>query len=88
MESQVNSAVAKQWAKVCELKDQARASWKKVERETAKLARLGGLGRKKQIDIPISETKAVRIKNQFRGQQEVFAPAFAKKITAEEVKLS
>ena len=81
------SAVAKQWAKICELKDSARVLWKKVYREEQKLAKIGGLGRKRQIEIPISETRAVRIRNQFRGQDEVFAPAFAKKIHAEEVKL-
>lgn len=84
--TQHEQTVAKQWAHVEKISEEAKAKWATVRRETKKLARIAGLGRKKSVTVRISETKAVRIKNQFRGEEEVFAPAFAKKFKAEEVK--
>lgn len=83
----INSAVAKQWAKVEEVDAQAHDLWAKLDREKKKLARIAGLGRKKQITVAISEGRGVRITNNFRGVDKAFAPAFARKLDVKEVRL-
>lgn len=50
-----------------------------------RLARKAGLGRKKQILVPISETHQLKITNQFRGAEEVFGGAFVRKISISEI---
>jgi hypothetical protein len=81
----IDFAVARQYQKWQEADAQAHELWKRVDREMAKLVRVAKVGRKSSITIPISESKAVEIVNQFRGVEKVFAPAFARKWRVKEV---
>lgn len=80
-------AAAKQYARYLELDAQAHALWDKVDREMRKLIRMAKVGRKAKAVVPISETRGIEIKNQFRGEDKVFAPAFARKWRVKEVPL-
>ena len=81
------SSFAKQYAKHQKLDDQAHALWDKLDRETRRLIRMAKIGRKARAVIPISETRGVEIRNQFRGEDKVFAPAFARKWKLKEIPL-
>lgn len=81
------NAVAKQYARWQEADAAAHALWDKTDREMAKLIRLAKVGRKAKAVVPISETRGLEIKNQFRGEEKVFAPAFARKWKVKEVPL-
>ncbi|MGO9863681.1 MAG: hypothetical protein ACLPLR_08730 [Terriglobales bacterium] len=54
--------------------------------ESRRLARLAKLGRRKSVIVRVSETAAVKIENQWKGEEECFAPAFAKKLKVLQVK--
>jgi len=81
------SAVARQYEKYQEAKAAADILWAKVDRENRKLVRLAKVGRKQSHTVRISETRGVRITNKFRGEDKVFAPAFARKWEIKEVPL-
>ena len=83
----INQSVARQWAKVQEVDEAARKLWDKKDRELKKLIRLAKLGRKACLVVPISETRGVKLSNNFRGEEKVFTPAFARKFEAKEVNL-
>jgi len=84
---QVNPAIAKQYERWLEADAQAHKLWDKTDRELRKLIRLAKLGRKASTVVPISESRGVRIVNQFKGAEKVFAPAFARKFQVKEVAL-
>jgi hypothetical protein len=81
----IDIAVVKQYQRWLEADAQAHALWKKVDREMAKLVRVAKIGRKGSITVPISESRAIEIVNQFRGVEKVFAPAFARKYKVREL---
>lgn len=82
-------AVAKQYARYQKADDAAHASWAAVDRELKKLVKLAKLGRKATKVVPISDTRGIEIRNQFKnGELKVFAPAFAKKFKVKEVALA
>jgi hypothetical protein len=87
MSAVANSAVARQYARLQEADAQAHALWEKVDREQRKLIRMAKIGRKGKAVVPISETRGIEIRNQFRGEDKVFAPAFARKWKIKEVPL-
>jgi hypothetical protein len=81
-------SIAKQYAKLQEIEATAKQWWDKKDRETAKLARIAKLGRKKSIVVPISENRGIRITNNFKTKEsKIFAPAFARKWDLKEVPL-
>lgn len=80
-------SIAKQYQKWLELDAEAHQKWDKVDKELRKLVRLAKVGRKKSAVIPISESRGIEIRNQFRGEDKVFAPAFARKWRIKEVPL-
>lgn len=82
-----DSQVAKQYLRYQEADAQAHALREKVDRELRKFVRLAKVGRKSRTIVPISETRGVEIRNQFRGEEKVFAPAFARKWKIKEVPL-
>ena len=82
------SPIAKQYEKYLELDAQAHALWDKVDRELSRLIRMAKVGRKARAVIPLSETRGLEVKNQFKGAEKVFAPAFARKWKVKEVPLS
>lgn len=83
----VNTAVAKQYSRWQEADAEARKLWDRSDRELKKLVRLARIGRKASITLPISESRGVKIVNQFKGADKVFTPAFAKKFQVKEVAL-
>lgn len=83
----VNPSIAKQYERYLEADAQAHKLWDKTDRELKKLIRLAKVGRKASTVIPISESRGVKITNQFKGAEKVFAPAFARKFQVKEVPL-
>jgi len=81
------SAVARQYLRYQEADAQAHILWEKTDREMRKLIRLAKIGRKTKAVVAISETRGIEIRNQFRGEDKVFAPAFARKWKIKEVPL-
>ena len=69
-----NAAVAKQFERWREADAAARIFWDKVDHEARKLVRIAKVGRRVKVVIPISESMGVEIKNQFKGEDKVFAP--------------
>jgi hypothetical protein len=84
----MDSSVAKQYQKYTELDFAAHQLWDKVDRELKKLIRLAKVGRARRKVVPISESRGLEIKNQFKGEDKVFAPAFARKWKVKEVVLT
>ena len=81
-------SLAKQWASVQEADAAARLKWDELHKETKKLVRMAGLGRKSKMVVPISESRGVRIVNQFRTREDkLFTPAFCKRYKVDEVPL-
>jgi translation elongation factor EF-1alpha len=85
--SAANQVVAKQYEKWQAADAAAHEQWEKVDQELRRLIRLAKIGRKTVIVIPISELRGVEIRNQFKGEIKVFAPAFAKKWKVREISL-
>ena len=83
----LSQAIVRQYSKWQEADASAHQLWEKVDREMRKLIRLAKVGRKARAVIPISETRGIEIRNQFRGEDKVFAPAFARKWKVKEVPL-
>ena len=81
------SAIARQYARYLEADAAAHSLYGKAEREQRKLVKLAKLGRKQKVVVPISETRGLEIRNQFRGEDKVFAPAFARKYKLRKVPL-
>jgi hypothetical protein len=79
---------AKQYERWQEADAAARKLWDKSDRELKKLVRAAKLGRKTSVVIPISDSRGVKIVNQFKGTDKVFTPAFAKKFQVKEITLS
>jgi hypothetical protein len=84
----VNSAVARQYSRWQEADALARKHWDRADRELKKLVRAAKLGRKASAVVPISESRGIKIVNQFQGADKVFTPAFAKKFQVKEVALA
>jgi hypothetical protein len=82
-----NSAAAKQYQKLMEADAAAHQGWDKYDKELRRFIRVAKVGRRTVTVIPISETRGVEIRNQFKGEIKVFAPAFAKKWKLKEVAL-
>jgi hypothetical protein len=82
-----DESVAKQYARWQEADAAAHLLWERVDREARKLVRLAKVGRKSRKIVPISSNRGIEIKNQFRGEEKVFAPAFARKWKIKEVPL-
>jgi hypothetical protein len=85
--TQDESAVARQYTRLLEAKEAADKLWVKVDRETMKLVKLAKIGRKRSAVVKISDTHGLEISNQFKGEEKVFAPAFARKWKLKEVRL-
>lgn len=81
-------AVAKQYQRWQEADAQAHKFWEKVDRELKKLVKLAKVGRKTTKVVAISESRGIEIRNQFKGEDKVFTPAFAKKWKVKEVPLA
>jgi hypothetical protein len=81
-------SIAKQYQRWQEADAQAHQLWEKVDRELKKLIRIAKIGRKTSKIIAISESRGIEIRNQFKGELKVFAPAFARKWKIKEVPLS
>lgn len=82
-----DNAVMKQFRKWQETHAKANVYWDRTDRELRKLIRLAKIGRKASTVVPISESRGIEIVNQFRGEEKVFAPAFARKWKVREVAL-
>ena len=82
-----DTAVARQYAKWQETEAKAHALWDKTDRELRKLIRLAKVGRKAKMVVPISDSRGLEIRNQFKGEDKVFAPAFARKWKVKEIPL-
>ncbi len=82
-----DQAVAKQYQKWKEADASAHRLWEKVDFEARKFVRIAKVGRKARAVVPITEGVGVEIRNQFRGEDKVFAPAFARKWKFKEVAL-
>lgn len=78
--------VAQAYALLVKDEEECRVKWERLDRKRKRLAKLAGLGRKKQVLVRISETHAVKIVNQFRGADKVFTPAFCRKLDISKVK--
>jgi hypothetical protein len=83
----LSQAIVRQYSKWQETEAAAHTLWDKTDLELRKLIRLAKVGRKARAVIPISETRGIEIRNQFRGEDKVFAPAFARKWKVKEVPL-
>lgn len=81
-------AVAKQYQKWQETDALAHQLWEKTDRELRKLIRLAKVGRKTTKIVAISESRGLEIRNQFKGEEKVFTPAFARKWKVKEVALA
>lgn len=88
MSDSLNPALVREYQKYVELDAQAHALWEKVDKQLSKVIRIGKVGRRARAVLPISESRGIEIKNQFRGELKVFAPAFARKWKVKEVALS
>ena len=85
--TQSEQAIARQYLRLLDAKEAAEKLWVKVDRETRKLVKLAKLGRKRSIVVKTSDTHGLEIANQFKGEEKVFAPAFARKWKIKEVRL-
>lgn len=92
MGREVDPAFAKQYTRYLEAEAAARKAWDHSHREQRKLVKLSKLGRKSQVVAPISESRGVRITDEWRTamrgkEDKVFAPAFARRLSVKEVAL-
>lgn len=87
-ELKTDPSLAKQYLRWQEADAEAHKLWYKVDRELRKLVRLAKIGRKTSKVVAISENRGIEIRNQFKGEEKVFAPAFARKWKVKEVPLS
>lgn len=81
------SAAARQYQRYLDTEAEAKKHWEKTDRELKKFVRMARLGRKASVVVPISDARGVKITNQFKGSEKVFAPAFARKFQVKEVAL-
>ena len=79
--------VARAWMELEKAKNDADKLWAAVRKKTKRLARIAQLRRKKLVLVRIDELHAVKITNQFLGEEEVFSPSFGKKYAAKRVKM-
>jgi hypothetical protein len=87
MNANIEHAILKQYQRWQEADAEAHQLWEKCDRELRKLIKLAKVGRKTSKVVPISENRGLEIRNQFKGEEKVFAPAFAKKWKVKEVAL-
>lgn len=92
MELPISPALVKQYEALLAAEEEARAAWKRVDKAKKKLVRIAKLGRKLQIEVPLNQTRCLRITDNFRSamrekEDKVFAPAFAKRYEVKEVSL-
>ena len=81
----INPAIARQYSAYLEADERADKAFDLKRKALRKLVRVSGLGRKGEITVPISENRAIRIRNKWKKQEECFAPAFAKKFEVKEL---
>ncbi|HUD64675.1 MAG TPA: hypothetical protein VMQ17_08860 [Candidatus Sulfotelmatobacter sp.] len=82
------TTVAEQWTLVKETEAEAHLQWEKLRKEVRKLVKLANMGRKHKMVVPISDSRGIKIVNQYRTRDDkIFTPAFCKRFDVKEVPL-